>query len=65
MLGIGRPDRHALLCVTPHETRCAVTAAPSRVSGFVHRRNLVVRAHLGEGPVCMLCRPLWSCNVNQ
>ena len=50
MLGIGRPDRHALLRVTARETRCAVTAAPSRASRFVLRRILVVVPRSGKGP---------------
>ncbi len=48
MLRIGHPDRHALLRITPHETPCPVTAAPSRASGFVLRRILLIAARPGD-----------------
>src|SRR5438105_2611621 len=37
MLGIGRPDRHALPRITLVEIAPTTTRAPSRASGFVHR----------------------------
>ena len=49
MLRIGCPDRHALLRITPHETPCPVTAAPSRASGFVLRRKGVVQQAAAPG----------------
>src|SRR6516165_8480890 len=54
MLGIGCPDRHALPRITSSKMRRPQRLLPSRERV---RRNLVVRAHLGEGPVCMLCGP--------
>ena len=50
MLGIGRPDRHALPRFTLVEIAPTTTRAPSRASGFVHRRNPVVAVRSGEGP---------------
>src|SRR5438094_9997120 len=48
MLGIGRPDRHALPRITLVEIAPTTTRAPSRASGFVHRRNLAVPARPGQ-----------------
>src|SRR6266567_6824825 len=44
MLGIGRPDRHALPPITPSKLRRPRRVLPSRASGFVHRRVSVVAA---------------------
>ena len=49
MLGIGCPDRHALLRITSSKLRRPRRVLPSRASGFVHRRNLAVRGRSGEG----------------
>jgi hypothetical protein len=35
MLGIGRPDRHALPHITSSKNKRTATRAPSRASGFV------------------------------
>jgi hypothetical protein len=49
MLGIGCPDRHALPHFNPSKTTPTATSAPSRASGFVLRRNLVIAGRSGEG----------------
>src|SRR2546430_16847505 len=48
MLGIGRPDRHALPRITLVEIAPTTTRAPSRASGFVLRRNLAVRRSVAD-----------------
>src|SRR5882757_5260808 len=49
MLGIGRPDRHALPRVNLVDIRRPRRVLPSRASGFVLRRILVVAVRSGEG----------------
>ena len=57
MLGIRCPHRHALPRITSSKMRRPRRVLPSRASGFVLRRNLVVRARPGEGRVSTPFRP--------
>src|SRR6266481_2558939 len=50
MLGIGRPDRHALPRVNLVDIRRPRRVLPSRASGFVLRRVAPVAGRPGEGP---------------
>src|SRR6266536_5559786 len=57
MLGIGRPDRHALPPITPSKLRRPRRVLPSRASGFVHRVDSAAGPGVREGRLSMLSGP--------